>query len=134
MVQWATRDAGRPEVRWGEQPGNHTHRAAGHSVTYTREEMCGGAASGTGWFDPGMLHGATMGALQPSTKYYYKYGDEVGEYVCKCVCLGGAGGAGERVQRGDNLFGGREGLPNKRGKKLCTQPRCIVPLPPSMPV
>lgn len=77
-VQWATRDAGsRPSVRWGAWPGALDTTAAGRSSTYSRGDMCGPPANTTGWFDPGWLHAAVMAGLQPSTRYFYQYGDEV---------------------------------------------------------
>lgn len=88
-MQWVTRDAGSPAVRWGTRSGAHEWSAAGDSLTYTRADMCGAPANASGWVDPGWLHGAVMAGLQPSTTYFYQYGDEVG-----------ASGAGERVVGG----------------------------------
>jgi hypothetical protein len=50
---------------------------AGTTKTYTRADLCGAPANGTGYFDPGSLHTAAMTGLQPSTKYYYIYGSDV---------------------------------------------------------
>lgn len=76
-VQWATRERGSPSVRWGAAPGALDRSAAGHSVTYRREELCGPPANTTGWLDPGWLHAAVMRQLPPLTRIYYQYGDEV---------------------------------------------------------
>ncbi|KAL4439452.1 hypothetical protein ABPG77_008781 [Micractinium sp. CCAP 211/92] len=77
MAQWVTRDAGsRPSVRWGTQPSDLAATAAGRSLTYGRGDMCGPPANTTGWFEPGWLHAAAMAGLQPSTRYFYQYGDE----------------------------------------------------------
>lgn len=78
MAHWVTRDAGsRPSVRWGAQPSDLAATAAGRSLTYGRGDMCGPPANTTGWFEPGWLHAAAMAGLQPSTRYFYQYGDEV---------------------------------------------------------
>lgn len=86
-VQWTTRDRGTaPQVQWGTQPGDYTFSADATITTYTREEMCGAPANGTGWFDPGKFHYAVMTGLDPGKRYYYRFGDP-GEAVS-----GGAGG------------------------------------------
>ncbi|PSC73699.1 inactive purple acid phosphatase 27 [Micractinium conductrix] len=77
MVQWVTRDAGAaPTVRWGTSPDALAAAAHGDSLTYSRADMCGAPANASGWMEPGMLHGAVMGGLQPLTAYYYQYGDK----------------------------------------------------------
>ncbi|KAK9824258.1 hypothetical protein WJX72_008984 [[Myrmecia] bisecta] len=76
LVQWTTRDAGSPVVKWGTQPGTYEHIAAGRSVTYTKEELCGAPAKTTGFVDPGALNSANMKDLQPNTWYYYVFGDQ----------------------------------------------------------
>jgi hypothetical protein len=75
MVQWVTRDRGSPGVRWGRHPGRYTASAPGDSATYARADMCGPPANASGWAEPGWLHGAVMGGLQPGQRYYYRYGD-----------------------------------------------------------
>ena len=98
MVQWVTRDAGAaPTVRWGTSPDVLAAAASGDSLTYSRADMCGAPANASGWMEPGMLHGAVMGGLQPLTAYYYQYGDEV--RLAARLCRGGGapalcGGAG----------------------------------------
>ncbi len=78
MVQWVTRDKGKPAVRWAiQQQDQHVQVAAGDSLTYRRADMCGSPANSSGWMEPGWMHGAVMSGLQPSTRYVYWYGDEV---------------------------------------------------------
>ena len=98
-MQWVTRDAGKPQVRWGTARGRLEHAAPGDSSTYTAADLCGAPANTSGWMDPGWLHGAVMAGLQPSTRYWYQYGDEVCE---RCVpprgCVGWYGrGMGVRA-------------------------------------
>lgn len=76
-VQWVTLDRGHPSVRWGTASGSLEHIAAGDSLTYSRADMCGPPANTSGWMQPGWLHGAVMSGLQPATRYFYQYGDEV---------------------------------------------------------
>lgn len=77
MVQWVTRDKGKPAVRWAiQQQDQHVQVAAGDSLTYRRADMCGSPANSSGWMEPGWMHGAVMSELQPSTRYVYWYGDE----------------------------------------------------------
>ena len=83
-IQWSTRDAGRPEVRWGTEAGHFTASSQGSSVTYTREDLCDAPATTTGWIDPGFTNNAIMTGLQPGTRYYYAYGDEVGR-CCRAL-------------------------------------------------
>ena len=110
MVQWVTRDRGSPRARWGKRSvhagsssggggggGSYEHNATGSSSTYTREEMCGAPANTTGGMQPGWLQAAVMSGLEPSTRYYYQYGDEVGAGCCPGLgdssqplgCMGG---------------------------------------------
>ena len=65
------------QVRWGTEPGRYTHAAPAHTATYTRQELCGPPANDAGWVEPGMLHAAVIGGLEPRRRYYYVYGDEV---------------------------------------------------------
>lgn len=86
-VQWATRDAGRPQARWGTAPGALRHAAAGASQTYTRADMWGPPANASGWMDPGWLHRAVLAGLPPATRIFYQYGDEVrGMVECWVAC------------------------------------------------
>lgn len=77
LVQWTTRDMGKPFVRWGTRSGELTSTARATTDTYTRDDMCGGVANSTGYINPGLFHTAKMSDLQPDTRYYYAYGDEV---------------------------------------------------------
>lgn len=94
VVQWAMADAAKPRVRWSLSPlllssstsrssrtrdekgggrngsGNATANSTvfeveGQTSTYTREQMCGGSANSSGWFEPGNLHRATLRASPP---------------------------------------------------------------------
>ena len=78
-IQWSTMDAGQPQVRWGTEAGHYRASSRGSSVTYTREDLCDAPATTTGWIDPGFTQNAVMNGLQPSTRYFYSYGDEVGQ-------------------------------------------------------
>ena len=94
-VQWTTRDAGTPRVRWGPAPGDYPSSAPADSSTYARADMCGPPANTTGWVDPGTFHLGVIGGLEPSRRYYYIYGDEVrpgGGWVCVGGCALGVGG------------------------------------------
>lgn len=68
---------GKPFVRWGTRSGELTSTARATTDTYTRDDMCGGVANSTGYINPGLFHTAKMSDLQPDTRYYYAYGDEV---------------------------------------------------------
>ena len=118
-MQWVTRDARQPAVQWGTAPGQLSQSAVGDSTTYTRADMCGPPANTTGWVEPGLLHGAVMAGLAPSTRYYYRYGDQVGEGLravalrMGCwveervvVCGGGIGASGARWAGGAGGVGG----------------------------
>ncbi|CAL8470701.1 g10243 [Coccomyxa elongata] len=76
LVQWTTRDMGKPVVRWGTRSGELSSTARATTDTYTRDDMCGGVANSTGYINPGLFHTAKMNDLQPDTRYYYAYGDE----------------------------------------------------------
>ena len=42
LMQWTTRDMGKPEVHFGKESGNLEHAVRAHeSSTYSRDEMCG---------------------------------------------------------------------------------------------
>lgn len=43
----------------------------------SRADLCGAPANTTGWFEPGWLHAAVMRGLEPSTRFFYQYGDPV---------------------------------------------------------
>ena len=48
---------------------------AQHTVTYTRDEMCGAPATTVGFRDPGIFHTAVFSGLSPNQRVYYRFGD-----------------------------------------------------------
>ena len=83
LVQWTTRDVGNPLVHFGKESGKLKHTVKAHdSVTYLREEMCGPPASTVGYVDPGRMHRALLQDLEPDTRFFYTYGDEVSCRKC----------------------------------------------------
>ncbi|ELR18962.1 diphosphonucleotide phosphatase 1, putative [Acanthamoeba castellanii str. Neff] len=74
-VMWTTRDAVRPQVKFGTSPGNYDQSVGAATSTYRKEHMCGAPANAEGWRDPGLLHSAVLSNLRPDTRYYYVYGD-----------------------------------------------------------
>lgn len=78
LVQWTTRDAREPRVKWGTTNGKLRHSCAARTHSYTRGDMCGGAAAAEGWIDPGSLHRGVITGLQPDTRYYYIFGSTEG--------------------------------------------------------
>jgi hypothetical protein len=83
LVQWTSRDSSAPRVRWAVRRGGpYPHAALAETTTYTREDVCGGAAQGVGWAaGPGSLHAALLTGLQAGQRYYYQYGSEVQRHV-----------------------------------------------------
>ena len=81
-VQWLTRDAGTPTVRYGLSPVTLSSTQTGNTTTYSREDMCGAAANSYGWIDPGTMNNVILTDLEPGTVYYYAYGDPVSLYLC----------------------------------------------------
>lgn len=79
LVQWSTRDAGDPIVRYGERPDDLRFAAPAVSSTYHRKQMGRHPANREGWVKPGMLHTAIMGGLTPGRLYYYTVGDAAPE-------------------------------------------------------
>ncbi|KAK9832504.1 hypothetical protein WJX81_002657 [Elliptochloris bilobata] len=76
VVQWTTKDVGKPVAMVGTTPGGpYTLSAVATTTTYARSDMCGGIAATYGYFDPGTFNAATIKGLKPSTTYYYVYGD-----------------------------------------------------------
>ncbi|BDA46085.1 probable inactive purple acid phosphatase 27 [Coccomyxa sp. Obi] len=69
LISWTTKNSAKPTAKWAT------------TQTYTRADICGAPANGTGYFDPGSLHTAAMTGLQPSTKYYYVYGSDADGYA-----------------------------------------------------
>lgn len=122
MVQWVTRDAGRPRVRWGTAAAALDHSADGSSTTYTRADMCGPPANTSGWMEPGWLHAAVMAGLAPSTRYFYQYGDEVQD---------GGDGAQAGRRREDVLVRGIRYGSRMRGDRSSAGPLFQLLLPPT---
>lgn len=85
LIQWVTKNSSNPEVKWGLQQGGYPHTAAAVSVTYSKEDLCGGPAVAEGWLDPGLLHRAVMTGLEAGQQYHYIYGDKVS--CCCCCCF-----------------------------------------------
>lgn len=44
LVQWTTASDSPGVVQWGSEPGKYPHTVESKTMTYTRHEMCGGAA------------------------------------------------------------------------------------------
>ena len=88
-IQWLTRDAGTPTVRYGLSPGALSSTKTGKTTTYGREDMCGPAANSYGWIDPGTMNNVILTNLEPVTVYYYAYGDPVSLFSCLVIvnCL-----------------------------------------------
>lgn len=80
LVQWQTRDAGSPMVKYGTSPGMYTLTANGTNTTYTAADLCGAPANSTGFVNPGAINRVLLTGLAPSTRYYYIYGDAVSCY------------------------------------------------------
>lgn len=78
LVQWTTKNASMPVAMWGTSADNLSNTVAAMSKTYNQSDMCGAPAATDGWVDPGMLHVAKLTGLQPSTRYYYQYGQQGG--------------------------------------------------------
>jgi len=76
-VQWSSRDAPRPEVRWGADAERLNRTTAADSDSYDADDLCGPPATAAGWLEPGLLHRALLTDLQPDSEYWYKYGDQV---------------------------------------------------------
>ena len=75
-VQWTSRDAGTPTVKYGTQSGKYAGTVTGLSHTYNASTLCGHPANDTGYVAPGTFHNATITTV-PSTRYYYVFGDPV---------------------------------------------------------
>eukprot|EP00892_Ulva_mutabilis_P005414 jgi/Ulvmu1/3244/UM150_0017.1 len=76
LVQWTTASDSPCVVQWGSESGKYTHSETSKLMTYTREEMCGGAAKHEGWLDPGVFHRALLTGLSPGARYFYRFGSE----------------------------------------------------------
>lgn len=53
LVQWVTKNSSKPTVKWGMTPGVYDSSTGANTMTYRRDELCGGAATGVGvwiWF------------------------------------------------------------------------------------
>ncbi|KAM0060094.1 putative phosphodiesterase I [Helianthus debilis subsp. tardiflorus] len=73
-----------PFVEWAMK-GHHQaqSRSPAGTLTFTQNDMCGGAARGVGWRDPGFIHTAFLKNLWPNMVYMYRMGHMLqnGEYV-----------------------------------------------------
>jgi len=76
ILTWSSLNYNNPIVKVGTQSGIYTSSYPANSNTFTQEQMCGGNAAGYGWRDPGLIHSALISNLNPSTTYYYIFGDE----------------------------------------------------------
>lgn len=79
QVQWTTRDAQQPVVRFGPAGGGGAlpFVVPAATATYRREDMCGEPATGLGFIDPGLLHTAVLLGLRAGAEYAYEVGDLV---------------------------------------------------------
>ena len=77
-VSWNTRDAIQPCVVWGEVGSDITTTTYAVSTTFGKSDLCGHPAIQLGYRDPGLMHTAVLEGLQPSTQYWYQFGDEYG--------------------------------------------------------
>lgn len=76
LVQWtASNESQAPRVVWGTEPHALSQHATGTTVTYSREDMCGGYAATIGWMDPGALQRVLLRGLPPDSDVFYKVGD-----------------------------------------------------------
>jgi len=71
---WSSLDTRIPELQWGVLPGVYEHRAVASSNGFSRDEMCGPPASGTGWHPPSMWHHVLVAGLHPATEFFYRFG------------------------------------------------------------
>lgn len=74
LVQWTTGTSTEGYVEWGKRPGEYKWKTRSRNLTYTRDEMCGGAAKNEGWMEPGTFHRALLTGLHPDTLYHYRFG------------------------------------------------------------
>jgi len=63
-------------VQYGTSSKSYTAYAQATGFTYSKSDMCGEPASSHGWKEPGYLQTAILFNLEPSTKYYYRYGSD----------------------------------------------------------
>lgn len=74
-VMWVTLNASAPSVTWGQAGSEVSKTTSAVSATYTSDDLCGAPANSTGWRDPGLIHTAIIGPLEPDTRYHYVVGD-----------------------------------------------------------
>jgi hypothetical protein len=75
-IMWVSGDESAPSVMYGPSPNELTELVWGTTTTYAITDMCARPANTTpNWRDPGYIHDAIMINLQPSSLYYYKFGD-----------------------------------------------------------
>jgi hypothetical protein len=68
LVQWTSLNCSEPVVQWGSRSETLDRTARAASSSYSREDMCGGAAATTGWVESGTQHFATLTGLEPGRR------------------------------------------------------------------
>ena len=95
LVQWVSGPVEVPRVRWApEEEGLEAaawRTTDAETRTYTRADLCGAPANGSGWLDPGSLHAARLGGLRPGRRYRYVVGSEAGGWSAPASFQAGAG-------------------------------------------
>lgn len=69
-----------PQVQYGRSQDALTLHASGHSTTYRASDMCHAPANVTAqtWFrDPGSMHTVVLTHLEPSNRYFYRFGSDI---------------------------------------------------------
>jgi acid phosphatase type 7 len=93
-VMWISGYNGTSTIMYRKEGDEVTLVEIGTSETYTREEMCHEPANltfashGRGWWDPGFIHTVHIKNLEPNKKYFYKVGNDLGEYSQEHSFLG----------------------------------------------
>ena len=73
VVQWTTAASKGGTVRWGTAPGKYAHSAEARDVTYTRDDMCGGAAKNVRSLKAS-LRGATWPVVKGTLRRWCTHG------------------------------------------------------------
>ncbi|KAI8476656.1 MAG: Metallo-dependent phosphatase-like protein [Monoraphidium minutum] len=77
LVQWVSGSRAPQTVQWGPSPGALGSAAPSTTVTYTKSQMCGTPANGTGWLDPGFMHTAAIPQRpSPGARVFYRFGSD----------------------------------------------------------